>query len=246
MKNRYIANISYDGTNYYGWQVQSKHRTVQGEIQRVLTEITGQTAIVHGSGRTDAKVHAKGQVAHFDLAGNMRLDKLQTGLNALLDPDIRVNSIKQARSDFHARKSAVRKEYRYFIWNDRILMPFLRDYRTHILDRLDEVTMAKAARRLIGRHDFAAFSANPNREIEGTVRELYRLDVRRYGREIRIIAQGNGFLYKMVRSLAGFLIQVGIGKLGPADGPMILDTKTRTAVVPTAHPQGLFLWKVFY
>ncbi len=147
---------------------------------------------------------------------------------------------------FHARRSAAAKEYRYFIWNADILPPVLRHYRTHVRQPLDVEAMQAAAVLLEGRHDFAAFSANPNRPVESTVRELYRLQVRRRGAEIVIIARADGFLYKMVRSLAGFLIQVGAGAVPAREADAILRSRERTARVPTAPPQGLFLWRVFY
>jgi tRNA pseudouridine38-40 synthase len=167
-------------------------------------------------------------------------------LNALLPPDIRVLGVRRAGSDFHARRSAVGKEYRYFIWNADVCPPWLRRYRTLVTRPLDIASMREAAAALEGRHDFAAFTANPNRVVESTVRELYALRVTRRGREITIRAHGEGFLYKMVRSLAGFLIRVGEGGAPPDEARRILESRTRTARVPTAPPEGLFLWKVFY
>lgn len=243
---RYRINISYDGAGYSGWQIQPKHPTVQEELEKALETLTGSRPRVHSSGRTDRGVHARAQSAHFDLEQPVFTDKLRAGLNALLDDDIRVMSLKAVKADFHARYDVTRKEYRYFIWNDRIVPPFVRRYRTAVVEPLDVEAMRAAARKLEGRHDFAAFSANPNREVDGTVRELYELTVRKTGREIVIIAAGNGFLYKMVRSLAGFLIRVGKGELTPEQTREILDSRIRTATVPTAPPDGLFLWKVRY
>lgn len=245
-KHRFRMGVAYDGTHYAGWQVQPAHRTIQGELERVLFELTGQKERVHCSGRTDTGVHAREQVAHFDLSVPVIPRKLQLGFNGLLDDDIRVLSLRRTRSDFHARFSVAGKEYRYFIWNDDLLPPFLRNYRAHVRKPLDAGAMNDAANRLAGRRDFAAFAANPNREVNGTVRHLRELSVRRRGREITITAKGDGFLYRMVRSLAGFLIRVGAGELEPAMASEILRSKVRTARVPTAPPQGLFLWKVRY
>ncbi|MBP7830874.1 MAG: tRNA pseudouridine(38-40) synthase TruA [Kiritimatiellae bacterium] len=243
---RYKMLLGYDGTDCFGWQAQPAHRTVQGELERALKELTGETVRIHSSGRTDRGVHAREQVAHFDLEKPVVLRKLLLGFNALLGEDIRVFSIRKTAPDFHARYDAAGKEYRYFIWNGPVLPPWLRRYRAQVRPPLDVRAMARAAALLVGRHDFAAFSANPNREIDGTVRHLRELKVRRRGRELVLVARGDGFLYKMVRSLAGFLIRVGSGELPPEAARTILDTKTRTARVPTAAPEGLFLWKVTY
>ncbi len=243
---RYLAIVAYDGTAYSGWQVQPHHPSVQEAIERVLEEITGQRPRIHSSGRTDTGVHARAQPFHFDLPFRADIGRLQTGLNALLPADIRITRLRAAPADFHARYGCTGKEYRYFIWNGPILPPVHVRYRTWERKPLDAAAMREAARRLVGKRDFAPFSANPNREIEGTVRDLRMLDVRRRGSEIAIVARGDGFLYRMVRSLAGFLIRVGRGDLPPESADEILAHGIRTARVPTAPPQGLFLWQVFY
>jgi tRNA pseudouridine38-40 synthase len=168
------------------------------------------------------------------------------GLNALLPPDIRILRLTRAKADFHARRSAIRKEYRYFIWNHSILDPCRRLYAAHVRHPLDVKAMREAAALLEGRHDFAAFTANPNREVESTVRELKYLRVRKTGTLITVRAASEGFLYKMVRSLCGLLIRVGEGAETPEAARHILHSKVRTARVPTAAPQGLFLWRVWY
>ena len=243
---RYLAIVAYDGGAYSGWQVQPQHPSVQGELERVIGEITGHRPRVHSSGRTDTGVHARAQPVHFDLPFRADPGKLQLGLNALLPPDIRDTAVRADAPDFHARYSCAGKEYRYFIWNAAVLPPFERRHRTWERRPLDVKAMREAARRLLGRRDFAPFSANPNREIEGTVRDLRRLDVLRRGPLITIVAQADGFLYRMVRSLAGFLIRVGRGELPPESADEILAHGVRTARVPTAPPEGLFLWRVFY
>lgn len=243
---RYKLTIAYDGSDYAGWQVQPGQRTIQGELEIVLRQLTGAPVKVHASGRTDQGVHAVGQVAHCDLATPMRGLDLRKALNAVLPPDIRVLKVARAAADFHARRRAVSKEYRYFIWNGEILPPFLRRYRTHVRTRLDVEAMRVAAGLLAGRHDFSAFTANPNRAVASTIRSLMRLTVRRRGSEVIITARSDGFLYKMVRSLAGWLIRVGLGEVTPAETKTILLSRERTARVPTAPPEGLFLWRVFY
>ena len=243
---RYRATIAYDGTDFSGWQIQPGQRTVQLELEQALTSLTGQTTRVNCSGRTDAGVHARGQVVHFDLATRIPLARFKLALNSKLPPDVRVLTLQTVRIDFDARFSATGKEYRYFIWNDAQLLPDVRRFRYHVRIPLDVRAMRRAARLLEGRHDFAAFCANPGYEREGTVRRLYALRVTRRGPEVTIVAEGEGFLYKMVRSLAGFLVRVGLGELDPADATRILKSRERTARVPTAPGSGLFLWRVSY
>ena len=243
---RYRAELSYDGTAYAGYQIQPDRPTIQAELEKALGQVTRQAVRVFASGRTDQGVHARGQVIHFDLTARHDPERLRRGGNALLPPDIRLERVRRAAATFDARFSATGKTYRYLIWNAAELTPDVRLYRTHVHRPLDVVRMRAAARRLAGRHDFASFSANPQREVEGTVRSLYALTVQKRGPELIITARGEGFLYKMVRSLAGFLIRVGQGELPPESADRILAAKCRTAEVPTAPPQGLFLWSVTY
>ncbi|MDO9542792.1 MAG: tRNA pseudouridine(38-40) synthase TruA [Kiritimatiellia bacterium] len=243
---RYKLLIAYDGFEYAGWQVQPDMKTVQGELEKCFHRLTGENIKVHGSGRTDQGVHAVGQVAHADLPGHLPNGKIIQAVNSLLPPDIRLLKVTAVKANFHARRDAANKEYRYFIWNGAVLPPFPVHYRTHIRSPLNVLEMQKSATLLTGKHDFAAFTANPKRIVESTVRDLSRLAVRRRGNDIIIAARGDGFLYRMVRSLAGLLIRVGMGDLPSAEAKKILARKERTAVVPTAPPQGLFLWRVYY
>lgn len=246
MTRRYKATIAYDGGAYAGWQVQPGRQTVQGECERALRQITNEDARIHSSGRTDTGVHARAQVAHFDLSGEIDPEKLLIGLNALLDGDIRFNRLQPVDSGFHARFSAIRKEYRYFIWNDRVVPPNLRFYRLQYSRPLDVERMRTAAQMLVGRHDFASFCSCRGRGDEDTVRNLLQLDVERDGSEIVLKAVSEGFLYKMVRSLAGFLIRIGTGRIEVAETGKVLAARVRNEVVPSAKPQGLFLWNVDY
>ncbi len=239
-------DIAYDGTAYAGWQIQPNGTAIQACLEDALERVSGCRPKLHGSGRTDQGVHARGQVAHADLDTAVEPARLRRALNAVLPADIRVLAVGRAADDFHARKSAIGKEYRYFIHNGPVMPPHRRFYALHVPRRLDDTAMRAAAALLVGRHDFAAFSANPNRHVETTVRRLDRLDVRRNGCELVVIAAGEGFLYKMVRSLAGFLLRVGEGAVPPGEAADILRSQTRTARVPTAPPQGLFLWRVRY
>ena len=243
---RYRIRVAYDGTDYFGWQVQPHRPTVQQKLELALTRLTGATVKVHGSGRTDQGVHACGQVAHFDLGTAWEPRLLVKGLNALLPPDIRVLQAARAPAGFHARRWALGKEYRYFIWNAPVMDPCRRRYWVHVYKPLDVHRMQAAAALLVGRHDFSALTANPNREVGSTVRVLRKLTVRKRGREIVITAASDGFLYRMVRSICGLLIRVGEGAETPAGVRDILASRVRTARVPTAPPQGLFLWRVWY
>lgn len=244
---RYKMTIAYDGTDYAGWQIQPGERTVQAEIENVLERLTGRKIRIHHSGRTDAGVHAKGQVAHFDLSIRMELWRLQNGLNALLPPDIRIMKLQKVAADFHSRFNAVGKEYRYFIWNGPAVPPELRLYRLHERRKLNITAMKQAAQLLVGEHDFAAFTANPKREIGGTVKTVTKITISRSREgDVQICVEGKGFLYKMVRSIAGFLLRVGVGELKPEDANRFLSATSRTNEIPTAKPQGLFLWRVVY
>lgn len=242
----YRMTIQYDGSAYFGWQVQLGQISVQEVIEKTLERILGAPIKIHGSGRTDQAVHAYGQVAHFRFSRPFEPAGIQRALNALLPADIRILTLRRTSPDFHARRSAIAKEYRYFIWNGPYLPPFLARYRAHVRSPLNVAAMQDAANRLIGEHDFAAFAANPSRVVESTVRTLSLLKISKKGPEIVIRARGNGFLYRMVRSLSGFLIRVGDGSVPPHHAEEILASRIRTARVPTAPAQGLFLWKVWY
>jgi tRNA pseudouridine38-40 synthase len=247
MKQRYKLTIAYDGTDYAGWQIQPGEKAIQEEIERAVRTLTGEEIRIHHSGRTDAGVHARGQVAHADLEQTVVLRRFQTGLNALLPPDVRVMRIEKAAADFHARFSAIGKEYRYFIWNGPAVPPELRLYRLHERRPLDIKAMKNAAAMLTGTHDFAAFTANPKRETGGTVKTVSRISVTRSREgDVCIRVEGKGFLYKMVRSIAGLLLRIGTGELKPADAARLLTAKQRTHEVPTAKALGLFLWRVDY
>jgi tRNA pseudouridine38-40 synthase len=169
------------------------------------------------------------------------------GLNAQLDYDIRIMKFESVRPDFNARYDAVSKEYRYFIWNGQSVPPELRLYRLHERRKLNIKAMRAAAEHLVGKHDFAAFTANPQREIEGTVKTVTKLTVSRTREgDVTICVVGEGFLYKMVRSITGFLLRVGIGELNPEDVKRFLKSGVRTNEVPTVKSLGLFLWRVDY
>lgn len=245
----YKLTLAYDGTDYAGWQIQPNGTAVQEVVEQAIEKVFGVKARVHGSGRTDAGVHALGQVAHFQVPkarATIPLNRLRIALNRALPGDVRVLKAAVAPEDFHARYSAKEKTYRYQVYCDEVMDPFQRRWALHWPRPLDVAAMRRAARVLVGRHDFAAFSANPQREQETTVRTLKRLAVARRGAVVTITATADGFLYKMVRSLTGALLKAGAGRLTVEDIRRILASKQRTAIVETAPPQGLFLVKVRY
>jgi len=245
---RWKCVCAYDGTGFSGWQSQPKGDSVQDAIEARLEAMLGEKTRIHGSGRTDAGVHALAQVFHFDADWRHGPAKLAAALRSGLPRSIQVVSARPASKDFHARFSATGKiyEYRLHLGDPD---PFTRPFVWEIQKPVDTLIMRKAAACLVGRHDFRAFSAlngdDPGEAFD-TVRELRRLEVVVRSRSVKIVAEADGFLYKMVRSLAGALVAVGEGRLSPAEVSAILRTRVRTARVQTAPPQGLFLRKVTY
>lgn len=247
MKQRHFKlTIAYDGTRYGGWQLQPNAVTIQGLIEAALKKIAGRRVVVHGSGRTDAGVHARAQVANCSLITSHRPQVLRSALNANLPEDIRVLRVQEVDAKFHARFSARGKEYRYQIDCGAVADPFLRVYAWHHTRPLNLVAMRKAAALLQGRHDFSALSANPMRPVESPVRTISKLSVMKQGDLLTISVRADGFLYKMVRSIVGALVKVGEGRLTVEDLRKLMKTKKRTALVETAPAHGLFLWRVFY
>ncbi|MDA3874706.1 MAG: tRNA pseudouridine(38-40) synthase TruA [Kiritimatiellae bacterium] len=244
---RLAMTVAYDGSDFQGWQVQPDRRTVQEEIERAISHISdGARPRIHGSGRTDTGVHARGQVFHVDSHRDYSEDKWREALNGVLPEDVRILNVKRVTPDFHARFDALNKQYRYLIYNHPVLPPDLRRYRLHVRTPLNIEAMQQAAERLRGEHDFRSFSANRGREEQTTVRTLYHLRIDIKGPEICLIAEANGFMYKMVRQLAGALMRVGLGELTLEDIQYLLDNPERTHQAPTAAPQALFLWRVTY
>jgi len=248
MKKRFKLTIAYDGTAYNGWQTQAEGiPTVQGLCEKIFSEIFEQPISLQGSGRTDAGVHASGQIAHFDANTRMKPKAVLNASNARLPPDIRVLKASRCAKKFHSRFDAKRKEYRYFIWNDKIIPPDKRLYHAHVQQPLDLALMREAAAHFVGEHNYASFTANAQREVKNTVRTIYACAVSKYGRRFCIRVQGCGFLYKQVRSIAGFILRVGEGEEAPDTVLELLGTApTRTARVPSAPACGLFLWRVWY
>lgn len=243
--HRWKCVCAYDGTAFQGWQSQVGGTGIQDVIEARLHQILGTDVRIHGSGRTDAGVHAHEQVFHFDAAWRHGPDKLLAALRVGLPPTIQVKKASRVAADFHARFSVRRKRYVYHLHlGDPD--PFTRPYCWAIFHPLDLTAMRAAAAVLVGTHDFTAFTAENGSEREDSIRTLQRLDIVKHGRRVQIVAEADGFLYKMVRSLAGVLVSVGAGRLSAAEVAQLLASKRRTPAVQTAPPQGLFLAKVDY
>jgi tRNA pseudouridine38-40 synthase len=232
--------IAYDGTAYGGWQLQPNKVTVQELLERALAKMAGKRVVVHGSGRTDAGVHAREQIA--SCAFDMKLEPavLVLALNANLPEDVRVLRVQETDARFHARFSAKAKEYRYQIDTGKAADPFLRRYAWHHPRPLDLPAMRRAAKLLVGRHDFSALSAKSERH---PVRTIRRLTITKRGNLLTITIVADGFLYKMARTIVGALVKVGEGKLSVEE---LRGLRKRIPLVETAPPHGLILWKVFY
>ena len=238
--------IEYDGTNYQGWQIQPRGPTIQGMLEDKIKLLTGESIRLFGSGRTDAGVHALGQVAHFETHSQMNVHSMQRALNSLLPPDIVIQNIEEVEEGFHARKRSKSKIYEYRILNRSLRSAFNRGYVWHIPPKLDLVEMKKATTHLIGEHDFSAFRTVGS-STRTTVRRVIQAEWKR-GREglLRFEIEANGFLKQMVRAIVGTLVEVGKGKMNAEEFRKILESKDRKKAGPTAPAQGLFLKEVKY
>ena len=242
---RWRCVCAYDGGPFAGWQSQAGGQAVQDVLEERLARIFHVPVRIHGSGRTDAGVHARAQVFHFDAAWNHGPEKLLAALRHRMPAAIQIKSVRAVRADFHARFDAKGKRYTYHIHLGDA-EPFERPYCWPFFRPLDLPAMERVAAVLRGRHDFRAFTALNGPERDDTVRDLRRLDLVKRGSRLRVIAEADGFLYKMVRSLVGTLVSAGEGKLTPLQVEEMLRARTRTAAILTAPPQGLFLDRVFY
>jgi len=240
-----MAIVEYDGTNYHGFQIQPQQQTIQGEIESALAKITQEEIRIVGAGRTDAGVHAKGQVISFSTSQDRLPGELRRALNAVLPRDIVIHEIREVSEGFHARYSALSREYRYSIWNALTRSPLIERFVYHYPQPLDSTRMNKACSCLVGTHDFASFGGPPKRG-GSTVRTLYRAECAREGDLVYVVLMADAFLCRMVRGLVSALLQVGTGKLAPDDLRGILLAKDRSLVKVTVPPQGLCLVKVDY
>jgi tRNA pseudouridine38-40 synthase len=237
--------IQYDGTNYHGWQIQPNGRTVQGELTRALSLLDHRPITVYGAGRTDAGVHADGQVANVFLERDFDPTLLRDAINGNLDRDIRVHEVVPVSDEFNARYSATKKTYRYRIWTADVVSPFVYRYVYHYRERLDLEAMRCAAASLIGKRAFTAFTVASS-DAEEHVRTLIDLDIETEANETSIIASADGFLRYMVRTIAGTLIEVGRGKRTAASVVDTIESLDRGTAGPTAPANGLTLLCVDY
>ncbi|MEH7124720.1 tRNA pseudouridine(38-40) synthase TruA [Bacillus sp. JJ1773] len=243
---RFKCLVAYDGTLFSGYQVQPNKRTVQRELENALKKIhKGADIKVSASGRTDAGVHAKGQVIHFDSELNIPLPKWDIALNSLLPDDVVVLSTEEAEGGFHARFDAKGKEYRYVMSLSTKRDPFSRNYAFQYPYPLNISAMKEAAAYLMGTHDFTSF-CSAKTEVEDKVRELKEIVLIEGQGSLEFRFVGNGFLYNMVRILVGTLLEVGAGERSPNSMADILEKRDRSFAGRTAPAQGLYLWKVFY
>jgi tRNA pseudouridine38-40 synthase len=244
------ATLSYDGSEFAGWQVQPDALTIQGTLAAALARITGETVLPQGSGRTDAGVHALAQVATFTTESTVPTGNFVKALNDLLPPSVRVLQVEEAAADFHARKSARAKTYRYRIYREAICPPFLARYVWHYPYPLDERAMIGAAGIVEGEHDFTSFAAvDPERGHNGpasNVRSIFSSAWERHEGEFVYTVKGSGFLHHMVRNLVGTSILVGKGTLQAGDITRILQARNRSAAGATAPASGLYLAGVEY
>lgn len=243
---RVKLTVAYDGTNYCGWQIQPNGLSVQEVLNRCLSELLKEKISTIGASRTDAGVHALGNVAVFDTNARIPADKISFALNTRLPEDIRIQDSREVPLDFHPRFQETIKTYEYKIYNRRFPDPTKRLYSYFYYYPLDVEKMRQGAAYLVGEHDFKSFSTYKP-EVESTVRTIYSLSVERLEDDmITIRIQGNGFLYNMVRIIAGTLIRVGGGYYPPEQVKMILEGKDRELAGETARPEGLTLVKIQY
>ncbi len=241
--------LSYDGTNYHGWQLQKGHTTVQEVLEEAIEKIVHEKIRVTAAGRTDAGVHASGQVVHFISETKIPERILKRAINSKLPDDIQIIKLQKALKDFHARFSAKSKIYQYHIWLGETLPVFQRHFVLHHPGKFDVLSVAKAVRVLKGRHDFSSFAVNPNlnrKPLRDKVRLMKDAQLKKKGHLITIQLEAEGFLYKMVRSIVGTLLDVGEGKLSANEFKEIFQKRDRRFAGKTAPPHGLCLVKVKY
>lgn len=244
--------IGYDGTEFSGWQRQKNGRTIQGEIEYFLNRMTREDILLNGAGRTDAGVHAEGMVAHFHTTSTISCDDFFRGLNAMLSGAIRIYTVDEVDLSFHARFSAIGKQYQYEIYTGKIHPPRLRLYTLHINCRLDFIAMRKCLDALKGTHDFSSFENSGSRDKDtcsgrGAVRTIYEARLVETSSDFFSFSfHGDGFLRNMIRNLVGTLLEAGRGKITPEEFGAILAAKDRSKAGPTAPAHGLCLKKVLY
>jgi tRNA pseudouridine38-40 synthase len=246
---KFKLTLAYDGTAYHGWQSQQSGRGVADQVGTALARLFPSAPKLVSSSRTDTGVHAMGLVAHFEIPPaelRMPARHLALAINSGLPDDIRVVAATRAAATFNARFDATAKQYRYTVWNHPAANPLLRHRAWHVAPPLDLAAMKAAAALLVGRHDFRSFTAKRAGVLGDSTRTLTRCEVSRRGSEITILLEGEGFLYKMCRGIAGTLVQVGQGKFPPQEVSVMLNHRDRRSAGVNAPAHGLVLWKVSY
>lgn len=242
---RVMLTVAYDGTNYHGWQVQPGVATIEGELNKAISSLTGEEVQVIGASRTDAGVHALGNVAVFDTLSQIPAEKFSCALNQRLPEDIAVQRSEETAADFHPRHCACHKTYEYSILNRRFPLPEYRNTAYFYYGELDIEAMQRGAGAFVGEHDFVGFCSTGT-QVQSTVRRIYSLAVERQGEIIRLRVQGNGFLYNMVRIIAGTLLEVGRGRVLPEEMPDIIASGDRKRAGATAPARGLKLVEIVF
>jgi tRNA pseudouridine38-40 synthase len=238
------AKVEYDGTGFYGFQIQAQGRTVQGEIERAIRSVTGVETRVTGAGRTDRGVHARGQVIAFEAGWQHDLSDLHRALNAVLAADVSIVEMGRAPEGFHPRFSAIRRAYRYRIVNQHWPSPLERRSAWHVAQDLDVGRMIEATTHLVGAHDFATFGRPP--QGDNTTRRVFQAGWQEQRPFLTFDIEANAFLYRMVRSVVGTLVQVGWGQISPAEFEAMLGARDRSLVRKVAPARGLCLMRVDY
>ena len=241
---RIILFIQYNGKNFCGWQIQPNERTVQQEIEQAIFNLTGSRFNLSASGRTDSGVHALCQVAHFDYDGSIPPERFAPALNTMLPGDVKIIASQKAPKDFHSRFSAKKKTYRYTFYVSEVELPLYESFAERI-EKVDLDKMNLACEKIIGEHDFKCFLAS-NSSVKDTVRTVYSCKLKQKDKLITLTISGNGFLYNMVRTIAGTLYFVGLGKITPEEVGEIIASKNRQKVGKTLPAKGLVLQKVEY
>ena len=245
MANIATFTIEYDGKDFNGWQKQPTKLNIQGTIEQAIKQITGEDIELNASGRTDAGVHALGQVANFKTNSKIPIEKFAIAINSKLKRSIVIKRAEEVDERFHSRLSCKRKTYRYIINNSQEGTAIYRNLETHIPQKLDVEKMQKAVKYFEGEHDFKAFKASGT-SSKSSVRTIYKANVYQENEKIFIELTGNGFLYNMVRIIAGTLVDVGLGKIEPEEIPKIIQEGKRENAGKTLPPNGLYLVKVMY
>lgn len=244
---KYKCTISYDGTNFFGFQIQKNRRTIQGELEKALSLMhKGTQKRIYGSGRTDTGVHARAQVFHFDSPLNIPTFQWKKALNSILPDDIYVRKIEPVDETFHARFGAVEKEYRYYVYTDEEPDVFRRNYMYHFPHSLNMEAIRRGCELLVGEHDFTTFSSAKSTAKGSRVRRLTTVSCVQQGNIYEFKFVGNGFLYHMVRIIVGVLLSIGKGQLDPEQIPHLLAGRDRQLAGETIPPEGLYLWRVTY